>query len=88
MSADGTLKPVDVALYESGIETKPSFARCVMASLTKLIADIARDTEDAAESLSSRAWKPSRNRAEVRNFRRLWGAIWANTASERRLTTV
>ena len=39
-------------------------------------------------SLSSRAWKPSKNRAEVQNFCRLRGAIQANTASKRRLTTV
>ena len=33
-------------------------------------------------------WKPSKNRAEVQNSCRLSGAIWANTASKRRLTTV
>ena len=46
------------------------------------------DIEGIAGSLSSRAWKPSKNRAEVQNFCRLRGAIQANTASKRRLTTV
>ena len=47
-----------------------------------------RDFEGAAASLSSRAWKPPKNCAEVRNFCRLKGAISANTASTRSLTTV
>jgi hypothetical protein len=63
----GTLEPVDVALHESANETKPSFAACATPSITKLIADIAGDIEGAARSLSSRAWKPSKNRAEVQH---------------------
>ncbi len=48
------MEPVDVALHEAAIETKPSFAACATPSITKLIADIAGDIERAAGSLSSR----------------------------------
>jgi hypothetical protein len=46
------------------------------------------DIGEAAGALSSRAWKPSKNRAEVQHFCRLRGAIWANTASKRRLRRI
>jgi len=45
------------------------------------------DIEAAAGSLSSRAWKRSKYRAEIQTLCRPSGAIWANTASKRRLTT-
>ena len=46
-------------------------AACAKASLMKLIADIVGETEGVAGSLSSRAWKASRNRTEVQDFSRL-----------------
>ncbi len=72
----------------SKIDPKRPFAVRARASLMKLITDIVGDTEDAAGSLSSQAWKPSKNRAEIQHFYRLRCIIFANTASTRRLTVV
>ena len=60
MTGAGTLEPVDVALQWAAIETERTFAVRAKGSHMKLIADIVSDTEDAAGSLSSRAWNASK----------------------------
>jgi hypothetical protein len=53
-------------------------------AITRVKPAAATPTEGAAVSLSSRAWKSSKNRAQEQHFCRFRGAIWANTAPKRR----
>ena len=71
MSALGTKQLSFAAVQGAGIETQEAFVGRNTVLLTTRIADIASGTGDAAKSLSSRAWKASKNRVEIQNLCRL-----------------